>query len=115
MPDAEGAVRLTIHLDGAVLWHHRPAYAEFVHRAHREGLAGASVFHGLTGFGADRRIYHERPAHLAAKGPCTVVLVDQEDRLRCFLLGVRDVLEHTEALAVLDRVRIHRAGARAAG
>ncbi|MFI6408656.1 DUF190 domain-containing protein [Streptomyces sp. NPDC050548] len=115
MPDAGGAVRVTIHLDGAVLWHHRPAYAELVHRAHREGLAGASVFHGFTGFGAQRRIYRERPAHLAAKGPCAVVLVDEEDRLRCFLVGVQDVLEHTEAVAVLDRVRIHQAGARAAG
>ncbi|NUP64645.1 MAG: DUF190 domain-containing protein, partial [Nonomuraea sp.] len=34
------AARLTIHLDAAVVWHHRPAYAELVHRAHREGLAG---------------------------------------------------------------------------
>jgi PII-like signaling protein len=114
MPDAGEAARLTIHLDGAVLWHHRPAYAELVHRAHREGrLAGASVFHGFTGFGAERRIYRERPAHLAAKGPCAVVLVDEEDRLRCFLLSVQDVLEHTNAVAVLDRVLIHRTGARA--
>ncbi|WP_328828875.1 DUF190 domain-containing protein [Streptomyces sp. NBC_00252] len=115
MPDAGGAVRVTIHLDGAVLWHHRPAYAELVHRAHREGLAGASVFHGFTGFGAQRRLYRERPAHLAAKGPCAVVLVDEEDRLRCFLLSVQDVLEHTEAVAVLDRVRVQWTGARAAG
>ncbi|MGI3222691.1 DUF190 domain-containing protein [Streptomyces sp. GTA36] len=107
------AVRLTIHFDGAVLWHHRPAYAELVHRAHREGLAGASVFHGFTGFGAQRVIHRERPAHLAAKGPCAVVIVDEEDRVRFFLLCVRDVLEHTEAVAVLDRVRIHHAGARA--
>ncbi|MCX4919870.1 DUF190 domain-containing protein [Streptomyces sp. NBC_00687] len=115
MSDADGAIRLTIHLDGAVLWHHRPAYVELVHRAHYEGLAGASVFHGFTGFGAQRRIYRERPAHLAARGPCAVVLVDEEERLRCFLLSVQDVLEHAEAVAVLDRVRIHRSGARAVG
>jgi PII-like signaling protein len=115
MSDVADAARLTIHLDGAVLWHHRPAYAELVHRAHREGLAGASVFHGFTGFGAAREIYRERPAHLVAKGPCAVVLVDQEDRLRCFLLSVQDVVEHTEAVAVLDRVRIHRTGAQTVG
>ncbi|MGW3413147.1 DUF190 domain-containing protein [Streptomyces sp. NPDC000888] len=109
MSDAGDAARLTIHLDGPALWHHRPAYAELVHRAHHEGLVGASVFHGITGFGPAHRIHRERPAHLTAKGPCAVVLVDQEDRLRCFLLSVQDVLEHTEAVAVLDRVRIHRA------
>ncbi|MGW9032052.1 DUF190 domain-containing protein [Streptomyces sp. NPDC055722] len=101
------ATRLTIHLDGAVLWHHRPAYAELVHRAHQEGLAGASVFYGVTGFGAQRTI-RERPAHLAAKGPCAVVIVDEEVRLRFFLLCVQEVLEQTEAVAVLDRVRIHQ-------
>ncbi|MFC8240010.1 DUF190 domain-containing protein [Streptomyces chartreusis] len=90
-------------------------HAELVHRANHEGLAGASVFHGFTGFGAERRIHRERPAHLAAKGPCAVVLVDEEDRLRCFLLRVQDVLEHTKAVAVLERVRIHWTGARAVG
>lgn len=109
------AARLTIHLDGAVLWHHRPAYAELVHRAHQEGLAGASVFHGFTGFGARRTICREPPAQVAAKGPCAVVIVDFEDRLRFFLLCVAEVLEHTEAVAVLDRVRIHQPDSRAAG
>jgi PII-like signaling protein len=102
---------VTIHLDGAVLWHQRPAYAELVHRARHEGLAGASVFHGFTGFGADRRIHRERPAHLAAKGPCAVVLVDDEDRLRFFLLCGQEVLEKTGAVVVLDPVRIHQAEA----
>jgi len=109
------AARLTIHLDGAVLWHHRPAYAELVHRARQEGLAGASVFHGFTGFGARRTIYRKRPAHLAAKGPCAVVIVDEEDRLRFFLLCVQEVLERTEAVAVLDRVRMHQPDAQAVG
>ncbi|MFR0354057.1 DUF190 domain-containing protein [Streptomyces sediminimaris] len=96
------AARLTIHLDAAVVWHHRPAYAELVHRAHRAGLAGASVFRGVTGFGAgDPR----RPAH-GPKGPCAVVIVDDEPRLRDFLSRAADVLGETSAVAVLDRVRV---------
>ena len=110
MPDAGGAVRLTVHLDGTVLWHSRPAHAALVHRAHREDLAEASVFHGFTGFGAEPSIHRERPGHLAARGPCGAVPVDEEDRLRCFLLRVQDVLEHTEAVAVLDRVHTRRPG-----
>jgi PII-like signaling protein len=46
------AARLTLHLDAAALRHHRPAYAELVHVARREGPSGVSVFHGLTGFGS---------------------------------------------------------------
>ena len=97
------AARLTVHLDEATLWHHRPAYAELVHRARRAGLSGAGVFHGLTGFGAG----HPKPSHLG-KGPCAVVIVDEEERLRSFLSGVADLLGETSAVAVLDRVLIHR-------
>ncbi|WP_405875094.1 DUF190 domain-containing protein [Streptomyces sp. NBC_00005] len=97
------AARLTIHLDAAVLWHHRPAYAELVHRARREGLTGASVFHGVAGFGAG----DPKRSPLAPKGPCAVVIVDEEPRLRDFLPHVADVLGETSAVAVLDRVRIH--------
>ncbi|MFD4557520.1 DUF190 domain-containing protein [Streptomyces sp. NPDC058469] len=97
------AARLTVHLDAATLWHHRPAYAELVHRAHREGLAGASVFHGITGFGTRAH----RASHHAGHGPCVVIIVDEERRLRAFLPHVADVLCATAAIATLDRIRIH--------
>ncbi|NEB01166.1 DUF190 domain-containing protein [Streptomyces sp. SID13726] len=93
------AARLTVHLDASALWNHRPAYVELVHRAHRAGLVGASVFQGVAGFGAG----DPKPA----KGPCAVVMVDEEPRLRSFLSAVADVLGGTSAVAVLDRVRIH--------
>ncbi|MFF4054262.1 DUF190 domain-containing protein [Streptomyces sp. NPDC001668] len=95
------AARLTIHLDASQLWHHRPAYAELVHRAHRAhraDLSGASVFQGVLGFGAGDP--------MSAKGPCAVVVVDDEPRLRSFLPLVADVLGETSAVAVLDRVHI---------
>jgi len=109
------AARLTIHLDAAVVWHHKPSptlelrssggtpIAELVHRAHREGLIGASVFRGVTGFGAG----DPKQSPLGPKGPCAVVIVDEEPRLRDFLPHVADVLGETSAVAVLDRVRIH--------
>jgi PII-like signaling protein len=72
------SVRLTIHLTGNAVWHHRPAYAEIVHRARREGLAGASVFHGYEGFGGGGYMHRERPGHIGAVGPCAVVIVDED-------------------------------------
>ncbi|MBK3564990.1 DUF190 domain-containing protein [Streptomyces sp. MBT62] len=97
------AARLTVHLDAAALWHHRPAYAELVHRAHREGLAGASVFHGVTGFGAG----DPKVRHLRDHGPCLVIIVDDERRLRSFRPRVADLLAETAAVTTLDQVRIH--------
>ena len=102
------AARLTVHLDAGVARHHRPAYAELVHRAHREGLVGASVFRGVSGFGSG----DPKPPALGPKGPCAVIIVDEEPRLRDFLPHVADVLGETSAVAVLDRARIHAPGVR---
>jgi PII-like signaling protein len=45
------ALRLTIFVGETDSYHHRPLYKEIIQRARRAGLAGASVFHGIDGFG----------------------------------------------------------------
>ncbi|MFF7639842.1 DUF190 domain-containing protein [Streptomyces canus] len=102
--DARSA-RLTIHLSMNAVWHHKPAYAEIVHRAHAAGLAGASVFHGFEGYGTHLEIHHDKPSRLRAHGPCAVVLVDTEDQLRAFLDTLEDILT-VNGVAVLDKVQI---------
>lgn len=101
------AARLTIHLAGDAVWHRKPAYAEIVHRARRAGLAGASVFHGVEGYGHHMRIHEERPLHLIAHGPCAVEIVDGEQRLRAFVDTLEDILTMT-GVAVLETVEVHR-------
>lgn len=100
------SARLTIHLSASAVWHHKPAYAEIVHRAHKQGLAGASVFHGFEGYGTHLKIHEDRPSRLRAHGPCTVVLVDTEERLRAFVDSLEDILT-VNGVAVLDRVEVH--------
>ncbi|MFG3258790.1 DUF190 domain-containing protein [Streptomyces sp. NPDC048172] len=95
MPRDGSSARLTIHLDGSCLWHHRPAYAELVHRARRDGLAGASVFRGFSG-------------RLRTEGPCALVIVDDAERLRLFVRAVDEVLEQAHALVLLEPVQIRR-------
>ncbi len=56
------ALRLTIFIGENDQWHHKPLYTEIVHRAHRMGLAGASVIRGIEGYGASSRIHTEAEA-----------------------------------------------------
>ncbi|MEV6805599.1 DUF190 domain-containing protein [Streptomyces sp. NPDC017248] len=79
------ALRLTAYVGENATWHHRPLYAEIVHRAHAAGLAGASVFRGIEGFGASSRIHTSRLLSLSEDLPVAVVVVDAEERVRAFL------------------------------
>lgn len=54
------ARRLTVLIGENDRWHHRPLYDEIVQRARRAGLAGASVFRGIEGFGASSAIHTSR-------------------------------------------------------
>jgi hypothetical protein len=76
------AVRLTIFVGENDQWHHKPLYTEIVHRAHRSGLAGASVIRGIEGYGASSRIHTHRLLSLAEDLPGAVIIVDREDRVR---------------------------------
>ncbi|NLU73293.1 DUF190 domain-containing protein [Streptomyces sp. HNM0575] len=107
MRQEDPSARLTIHVAGDAIWRHRPVFAEIVHRAHKQGLRGASVFHGFQGFGRHHRIHRSRPFRLADHGPCVVVVVDSEERLRIFADSLHDVLA-VGGTVLLERVRIYR-------
>lgn len=98
------ATRLTIFVRESDQWHHRPLYTEIVHRAHQAGLAGASVFHGIEGFGKSDTVHTSRILSLSDDLPCSIVIVDDEERIRAFLPQVDELV--TEGLVILDPVEV---------
>jgi hypothetical protein len=88
--------------------HHRPVYTEIVRRAHDAGLAGASVFRGIEGFGSSRVVHASRILSLAENLPALIVIVDEPAKIDAFLpqldeLGVR-------GLVTVDDVEVVRPG-----
>lgn len=104
------ATRLTIVVSENDQWHHRPLYTEIVHRAHEAGLAGASVFRGIEGFGRSSHIHTTRILSLSEDLPCSVVIVDRRDRIEAFL-PVLDGLV-SDGIVLLDEVEVVRLGGR---
>jgi len=76
---------------------HQPVYTEIMLRAHSAGLAGASVFRGIEGFGASRKLHTSRILSLAENLPAMIIIIDTAENVDRFLpqldeLGVRGVI-----------------------
>jgi PII-like signaling protein len=100
------ALRLTVFIGENDTWHHKPLYSEIVHRAHTAGLAGASVFRGIEGFGASSLIHTSRLLSLSEDLPIAVVIVDTEPRVRAFLPQLDELV--SEGLVTLEDCEVIR-------
>ena len=85
MTPPQRALRLSIVVGESDSWHHHALYVEIVHRAHKAGLAGASVFRGIEGYGANSVIHTPHLFRLSDDLPILIVIVDEADRVRAFL------------------------------
>ncbi|MGH3391718.1 MAG: DUF190 domain-containing protein [Actinomadura sp.] len=100
------ALRLTVFVGETDQWHHRPLYTEIVHRAHKAGLAGASVFRGIEGYGTSSRIHTTRILSLSEDLPVAIIIVDAADKIRDFIPQLDELVD--EGLVIIDPVEVIR-------
>jgi PII-like signaling protein len=77
---------------------------EIVHRAHAAGLAGASMFRGVEGYGASNHLHTTRLLSLSDDLPIAIIIVDTDDAIRGFLPVLDELI--TEGLVILDDVEV---------
>jgi len=96
--------RLTIFVGEADHHGHTPLATEIVQRAHRAGLAGASVFRGIEGYGASNHIHTTRILSLSDDLPIAVIIIDTDERIQAFLPELDELI--TEGLVIIDDVEV---------
>lgn len=100
------ARRLTVFVGEADRWRHLPMHTEIVHRAHAAGLAGATVFRGVEGFGAGNHIHTTRLLSLSEDLPVAVVVVDSAEKVDAFLPQLDEL--QIEGLVLVEDVTVLR-------
>lgn len=83
-----------------------PLATEIVQRAHKAGLAGASVFRGVEGYGASNHIHTTRILSLSDDLPIAVVIVDSNERIQSFVPELDERI--SEGLVIIDDVEVLR-------
>jgi PII-like signaling protein len=101
--EGEGKL-LRIFIGESDRWHGKPLYEAIVERVRGEGLAGATVFRGIEGFGADSRMHTSRILRLSEDLPVLVEIVDTEDRIDRVLPMLDEMVG--EGMITVERVHI---------
>lgn len=87
-------------------WEGQPLATALVERLRREGFAGATVFHGVAGFGARSVLHTATILRLSEDLPVVIEIVDEEAKMPA-LEAILDEMVG-EGLVTMERVRIIR-------
>ena len=85
-------------------WHHQPLYVALVERLRREGFAGATVFHGVAGFGARSVLHTTHLLRLSEDLPVVLELVDTKEQV-ARLMPILDEMV-SEGLVTTENVHV---------
>jgi len=85
-------------------WKDKPLHTALVEAMRANDIAGVTVYRGILGYGAHRRMHKDKPLRLSHD--CSIMLsaIDTEEKLQSFLPLVEQMVE--EGLVVLSDVDI---------
>jgi PII-like signaling protein len=85
-------------------WNDRPLYEALVEALRAHDVAGVTVYRGILGYGANRRIHQDKALSLSHDRPIMLSVVDTEERLRAFTPILEDMVQ--QGLVVLSDVDV---------
>ena len=86
------------------MWQGTPLYKAIVLKAHELGLAGATVLHGMMGFGAASRVHTSRLPELSTNLPIVVEIVDSAEKIQTLLPFLDESVQ--EGMITIEAVRV---------
>lgn len=98
------AKMMRIYIGEADQWKDKPLYKALVEAMRANDIAGVTVYRGILGYGANRRMHKDKALHLSHDCSIMLSVVDNEEKLNSFLPLVDQMVE--EGLVVLSDVDI---------
>ena len=101
--EGEGQL-VRVFIGEADRWHGKPLYQAIVERMRKEGLAGATVWRGIMGYGPTSRIRTARILDLSTDLPIVIEVVDAQERIDLILPILDEMVG--DGLVTLEKVHI---------
>ena len=98
------AQMMRIFLSEEDRWKDKPLYKALVEAMRANDIAGVTVYRGILGYGAHRRMHKDNPLHTSHHGSVMLSAIDTAEKLRAFLPLVDQMVE--EGLVVFSDVDI---------
>jgi PII-like signaling protein len=85
-------------------WNDKPLHTALVQALRANDIAGVTVYRGILGYGANRRIHKDSALNLSHDAPILLTVVDSEDKLRAFFPVLDQMVK--QGLVVLSDVDV---------
>lgn len=72
---------------------HAPLYEAVVREAERMGMAGATVYRGIMGYGTSHRLHSEVFWEISQKMPVTIEFIDEAEKIDRLAARLQPMLE----------------------
>ena len=102
------AKRLRIYIGEADSWEGKSLYKALVLKAKELDLAGATVFQGCMGYGANSRIHTASLIDLSADLPIMIEIIDRAEYIEKFLTYLDKMVK--EGMVTVDDIQVIKYG-----
>ena len=79
------ATKLTIYVGDSDKHGHKPLHLAIIELLHEESVSGATVLHGIEGYGSHKQIHTARILDLSGDLPVVIVAVDLPEKIEAIL------------------------------
>ena len=95
---------MRIYLGENDKWNGKPLHEAIVNALRAHDIAGVTVYRGILGYGANRRIHRDAAFSLSHDRPILLSIVDSEEKLQTFMPLLDQMLQ--QGLVVLSNVDV---------
>jgi uncharacterized protein len=88
------AVQITMYVNEADEWHHRPLHLEILNYLRTENVAGATVLHAVAGFTGRNKVQTSSLVDAGGKLPLIITFIDTDEHVSRVMPKLREMAAH---------------------